>query len=79
MTVTFAGLGRGVDLVREIRVPIAEAVRGVRKPAEIAVGAPAQRFFGRWRLVFERLQLGHFVQQVGEIAILGTGDLGPVV
>ena len=73
------GLGRGVDVVREFRVPIAEAVRGVGEPAEIAVGAPAQRFFGCRRLVLERLQLGDLVQQTGEIAVLRAGDLGAVI
>ena len=52
---------------------------GVRKPAEIAVGAPAQRFFGGRRLVLERLQLGDLVQQIGEAAILGAGNLGPII
>src|SRR6202023_2086841 len=69
----------GVYLVRELRVPIAEAVCGVRQPGAIAVGAPTQRFFGRRRLVLERLQFGDLVEQIGEVAILGTGDLGPVI
>ena len=34
-------ISRGVDLVGKFRIPIAKAVGGVRKPAEIAVGAPA--------------------------------------
>jgi hypothetical protein len=54
-------------------------VGGVRKPAEIAVGAPAQRFFGGRRLVLQRLQLGDLVQQIGEVAIFRAGNLGPVI
>ena len=40
------GVGLCVDVLREFRIPIAEAVGGVREPAEIAVGAAAQRLLG---------------------------------
>jgi hypothetical protein len=72
-------LGRGVDLVREIRVPIAEAVRRIGKPLEIAVGAPPQGLFRNRRFVLECFQLGDFVQQTGEIAVLRPGDFGTVI
>ena len=62
-----------------MRVPIAEAVRGVSEPPDVAVGPPAQRLFGSRRFVLERLQLGNLVQQAGEIAVLGAGDLGLIV
>jgi hypothetical protein len=71
-------IGLGVEIVREFRSPIAEAVCGIREPAEIAVGAPPQRFFGSPRLVLKRLQLGDLVQQVGQIAVLGAGDFGAI-
>jgi hypothetical protein len=53
--------------------------RGTRKPSEITIGAPAQRLLGRRRLVLERLELGHLVQQIGEIAVLGAGNRGPII
>ena len=72
-------VSRGVEIVREFRIPIAEAVRGVREPAEIAVGAAAQRLLGNRRLVLERLQLGNLVQEIGEFAVFGAGNFGAVI
>src|SRR5215472_17917104 len=72
-------LGRRVDLVGELGIPIAEAVRRVGEPAEIAIGTSAQGFFGYWGLVLERLQLGNLVQQTSEIAVLRSGDFGAVI
>src|SRR5580692_342775 len=73
------GLARGVYVIREIRVPIAEAVRGVSEPFEIAVGAPPQCLFGNWGLVLERLQLGDLVQQARKVAVFGAGNFGAVI
>ena len=73
------GICLRVDVVCEFRIPIAEAVRGIREPAEITIGAPAQRLFGNRGFVLERLQLGDFVQQIGEITVFGTGNLGAVI
>jgi hypothetical protein len=73
------GLARGVYVIREIRVPIAEAVRGVSEPFEIAVGAPPQGLFGNWGLVLERLQLGDLVQQARKVAVFGAGNFGAVI
>ncbi len=72
-------VGRCIDVVRELRVPIAEAVRGIGEPTEIAVGAPAQRLLGSRRLIFERLQFGDVIQQVGELTISDAGNFGPVI
>src|SRR5215469_12899392 len=72
-------LGRSVDLVGELGIPIAEAVRGVGEPAEIAIGTSAQGFLGYRGLVLERLQFGDLVQQTGEIAVLRPGDFGAVI
>ncbi len=59
------GLVGGVDLVGELRVPIAEAARRVGEPAEVSIGAPPQRFVGRRRAIFERLELGDLVEKIG--------------
>src|SRR6266704_7094107 len=53
-------------------------MRGIGEPPEIALGPPAQGLFGSRGLVLERLQLGYLVQQIGEVAILGAGNLGPI-
>ena len=58
---------------------MAEAVRGIGEPAEVAVGAAAQRLLGSRHFVLERLQFGDTVQEIGELAILGTDNLGTVV
>jgi hypothetical protein len=52
---------------------------GVRQPAEITVGSTAQRLFGGRRLVLQRLQLGDFIQQIGEILIINAHDLGAII
>ena len=72
-------LGLGVDVVGEFRIPIAEAVRGIGEPAEIAIGAPAERLLGSRHFVLERLQLRDAVQEIGELAILGAGNLDTVI
>src|SRR5438128_1680922 len=72
-------LGRGVYVVREFRIPIAEAVRGVGEPGEVAVGAAAQRLLGSRHFVLKRLQFGDTVGEIGEFAIFGTDNLGTVV
>jgi hypothetical protein len=65
--------------VREIGVPIAEAVRGIGKPAEVAVGTPPQGFLGNRRLVLQRFQLGDLVEQTGKVAVLNAGDLRAII
>src|SRR5437660_10438096 len=72
-------LGLGVDVVGKFRIPIAEAVCGIGEPAEIAVGAAAQRLLGSRHFVLERPQFGDAVQEIGEFAILGALNLGTVV
>ncbi len=64
----------GVELVGELRVPIAEAAGGIGEPGEIAVGAAPQRLLRRWRPVFERLQLRDLIEQIREVALLGAVD-----
>ena len=72
-------LGLGVDLVGEFRIPIAEAVRGIGEPAEIPIGAAAERLLGSRHFVLERLQLRDAVQEIGELAIRGAGNLDTVI
>jgi len=52
---------------------------GIDQSAEIAVGPPAQGFFGSRRLVLERLQLGDLVQQARKVAVFGAGNFGAVI
>ena len=72
-------LDLGVDIVGELGTPISETVSSVRQPTEITVGSAAQGLFGGRRLVLQRLQLGDFVQQIGEILIIDAGDLGAII
>src|ERR1700746_1193098 len=75
----FRGLARGVYVVREIGVPIAEAVRGIGKPTEVAIGASPQGFFGDGRLILERLQLRDLVEQTGKLAVLNAGNFRTII
>jgi hypothetical protein len=50
-------IGAGIDLIGELGIPVAEAVRGVLQPIEIVFGAAAQCFLGGGEAIIERLQL----------------------
>jgi hypothetical protein len=56
---------RRVDVVRELRTPIAEAVRRVGKTRQVAVGTPLQCFVGGRRPVLERFELRDLVEEIG--------------
>jgi hypothetical protein len=51
-------IGLGINLVGKSCIPVAKAMCRVCEPAEISVGAAAQRLLGNRWLVLERLQLG---------------------
>ena len=57
------------DVIREIRIPIAKAMRRIGKPFEIAIGTPPQGLFGSRGLVLKCLQLETFIRRLGEIAV----------
>ncbi len=50
-------IGAGIDLIKELGIPVAKAVRGVLEPIEIVFGAAAQCFLGGGEAIIERLQL----------------------
>ena len=54
-------------------------MRGIGKPAEVAVGTSPQGFFGNRRLILKRLQLRDFVEQTGKVAVLNAGDLRTII
>ena len=75
----FGGIGGGIDFVSKLGIPIAEAMRSIDQTFDVAVGTPAQGFLGCRGLIFELLQLGDFVEQVGKLAVLSSGNLGTII
>jgi hypothetical protein len=50
-------IGAGVDLIRKLGIPVAEAVSGVLETIEIVFGTAPQCFLGAGEVILERLQL----------------------